>query len=272
MKETQEHYNKSTDATAIIERLRTAYPDGPTLFHLAPIDQLHTGGIKASQKIAKQIATYQPERVLDIGSGLGGLARVCLEEIAADYICLDFTHAFSVKNQRINQLLARPTSPLVITSDGQQLPFADCIFDVVLLQHSLLNMPSKESALAECLRVLKPGGHLVLHELVQDNSNDKLDFPTPWASSAESSHIEPESTLKETIARTGFQHIESVDCTAEALEWRARQLSKAQNNTAPVLTPADILGPEFSVMAHNLHQNLINQKVRIIELVASKPE
>lgn len=52
--------------------------------------------------------------------------------------------------------------------DAQDIPYDDDMFDVVTMAYGLRNMPKRELALQEILRVLKPGGQLVC-----------LDFSTP---------------------------------------------------------------------------------------------
>lgn len=52
--------------------------------------------------------------------------------------------------------------------DAQSIPYADASYDVITMAYGLRNMPERERALDEMLRVLKPGGQLVC-----------LDFSTP---------------------------------------------------------------------------------------------
>ena len=47
-------------------------------------------------------------------------------------------------------------------ADAQDLPFDDAAFDAVVCQFGMMFMPDKPRALAEALRVLKPGGRLLL--------------------------------------------------------------------------------------------------------------
>ena len=48
--------------------------------------------------------------------------------------------------------------------DAQDIPYADSTYDAVTMAYGIRNMPNREQALSEMLRVLKPGGSLVCLE------------------------------------------------------------------------------------------------------------
>jgi ubiquinone/menaquinone biosynthesis C-methylase UbiE len=55
-----------------------------------------------------------------------------------------------------------PVSP--IRASAEQLPFADAIFDTIIMTWTLCSIPNPVAALIEMRRVLKPGGKLVFVE------------------------------------------------------------------------------------------------------------
>ncbi|WP_415902460.1 class I SAM-dependent methyltransferase [Neptuniibacter sp. QD29_5] len=270
MTEVNKHYSQAFDGEQIIRQLHSSYPQGPTAFQLAPIDQLHIGGIKASKKLLQQIKLCRPNRVLDIGSGLGGLMRLIESELRINVIGLDITHEFNQTHQQISQLLPSFNTPKLVTSDAQQLPFCSDSFDLIIFQHSLLNIPNSQQALAECRRVLKPQGRLLLHEVIQGSNTDAMQFPVPWAREPSNSHLITQTDLESLLEQAGFNIQSYDDWSQEALAWRQKQLSKerqSQSETAAV-SPAMILGPEFKKMGHNVVKSLELDSIRIIELIA----
>ncbi|MEF9875633.1 MAG: class I SAM-dependent methyltransferase [Gordonibacter sp.] len=48
--------------------------------------------------------------------------------------------------------------------DAQNIPYADASYDAITMAYGIRNMPERERALSEMLRVLKPGGALVCLE------------------------------------------------------------------------------------------------------------
>jgi ubiquinone/menaquinone biosynthesis C-methylase UbiE len=56
----------------------------------------------------------------------------------------------------------------MLLGDATRLPTADASFDVVFLVTVLGEIPDRAAALAECHRVLKPGGVLSISEMFGD--------------------------------------------------------------------------------------------------------
>ena len=64
--------------------------------------------------------------------------------------------------------VARALCP-VVQGVGERLPFADGTFDLVYISHVLHHAADHHLVLAECIRVLRPGGRLFLIETVDDH-------------------------------------------------------------------------------------------------------
>lgn len=93
------------------------------------------------------------EQVLDVGCG-PGMYAASLREMLPDvrYYGLDFSAGMLAKH---------PLPRAVTVGDGQNLPFPDHHFDVVMANHMLYHVPDIERALEEFRRVLKPDGVLL---------------------------------------------------------------------------------------------------------------
>jgi demethylmenaquinone methyltransferase/2-methoxy-6-polyprenyl-1,4-benzoquinol methylase len=95
-------------------------------------------------------------RVLDVGSGTGRLGQAVLEaDPTRRVIGVDFTLAMLRQSSGAVQMAA---------GDAQQLPFADAQFDAVVSGFLVRNLADIERGLLEQVRVLKPGGTLVVLE------------------------------------------------------------------------------------------------------------
>lgn len=106
-------------------------------------------------------ATSQP-RVLDVATGSGRLPSTLLANpnfhgaiVAVDLARLMLREAV--------RSLGYPTDRVLISrQDGSHLAFPDEAYDAVACLEALEFMPDPRAALAECVRVLKPGGLLLV--------------------------------------------------------------------------------------------------------------
>lgn len=99
-------------------------------------------------------------RVLDAGCGSGGTAVSIAEETTLA-LGLDLSPRFSDSGIRLARE-KRVKNAAFTQADGLKMPFADGAFDVVLSHSVIEHLPSAETYLAECARVLRKGGRLYL--------------------------------------------------------------------------------------------------------------
>lgn len=100
------------------------------------------------------------------GPGLGYLSKLSNTLVAGDY-----SHAMvsQVKKHYGNRIR-------VEQFDAQNLPFQDGSLDVIIIFEALYYIPSADAFVAECKRVLRPGGVV----LVSNANKDLYDFnPSP---------------------------------------------------------------------------------------------
>ncbi|WP_386083321.1 class I SAM-dependent methyltransferase [Vreelandella sp. F11] len=265
-----DHYQRALRADEVLAQIDAHYPDGPTLHQLAPLDQLHIGGVAASARLLERLDPTTHVNVLDVGAGLGGLMRQGAA-LGFQMTGLDITHGFSVLNRALCSRVNQPDAPPLawVTGDAGALPFADNSFDAVLFQHSLLNMPDATRVIAQSRRVLRPGGQLVMHEVVSGPNVAHLRYPVPWAGASEHSHLLTLAELTQLLENGGFQ-LEHVDDWSEmALAWRQRQRQKEQTPRQAVLSPQWVFGERFLTMGKNLVDNLAQGAIKVVEIQAS---
>ncbi|HKK67558.1 MAG TPA: arsenite methyltransferase [Bacteroidales bacterium] len=105
--------------------------------------------------------------VLDLGSGAGNdcfVARTLVGE-TGKITGLDFTEEMTQK-ARQNLTKTGFTNIEFIQGDIEAMPLPDATFDVVISNCVLNLVPDKQKAFAEIHRVLKPGGHFCISDVV----------------------------------------------------------------------------------------------------------
>ena len=125
-------------------------------------DLMSAGLHRAWKRFAVEVARVRAgDRVLDVASGSGDLARLVVQR-GAEVVMTDINGAMLGRGRdRVADAgLLLPAAQC----DAERLPFASGAFDCVMIAFGLRNVTRKEAALAEMRRVLKPGGRLVVLE------------------------------------------------------------------------------------------------------------
>jgi ubiquinone/menaquinone biosynthesis C-methylase UbiE len=100
----------------------------------------------------------QPASLLDLGCGTGQLAaRLAAQWPRARVVGCDFSAGMLHR-----AAAARPAHLRLVQGDAGRLPFVAAAFDVVVCTEAFHWFPTPDEALAECFRVLRPGGRLLL--------------------------------------------------------------------------------------------------------------
>ena len=121
-------------------------------------DLLSLGRTKAWRKSTTKIIDPRPGmKILDLAAGTGSSPEP-LAAAGADVIPADFSEGMLEAGRKARPHLA------FTKADALNLPFANGEFDVATISFGLRNTQNTEKALAEMLRVVKSGGHLVVAE------------------------------------------------------------------------------------------------------------
>src|SRR5437660_8111333 len=97
-------------------------------------------------------------RVLDLAGGTGDIAGLFAERVGptGEVVLTDINGAMLASGR--DRLMNAGRIVPVVQCDAEKLPFRDSHFDRVSIAFGLRNVTNKDRALAEMLRVLKPGG------------------------------------------------------------------------------------------------------------------
>lgn len=101
-------------------------------------------------------------RVLDLGAGYGGSARYLAATYGCHVTCLNLSEVENERNRRMNEEQGLADLIEVIDGSFEDLSFHDNAFDLVWAQDTFLHSGDRTRALEEAVRVLRPGGELII--------------------------------------------------------------------------------------------------------------
>lgn len=144
-----------------------ADPDRPTPDALAPYDHFHGRGLEATLETAALMPARADDRILDIGSGIGGPARYVANRFRCHVTGIDLTPEFCEVARHLTALLKLEDRVTFAVGDALAMPFAAASFDGAYTMNTSMNIADKAAMYREIDRVLKPGGWLVLSEVAK---------------------------------------------------------------------------------------------------------
>ncbi len=120
--------------------------------------------------VAQDVARYgAAARILDIGTGPGHLLFAMQKLLpAAKLIGVDISSAMVAQAGRNLEKCGQNLQIEVKVADANALPFTDETFHCVVSTGSLHHWKDPVRALSEAHRVLKPGGHALIYDLVRE--------------------------------------------------------------------------------------------------------
>jgi sarcosine/dimethylglycine N-methyltransferase len=140
--------------------------EGLTEEVLQNYDQDHFGGLDAVDVLAVKAGIDRSSHILDVCSGMGGPARYLESRIGCRVTGLDLTPSRHQSAIRLTELVGLQHRVDFRHGSALAMPFADASFDVVIGQEAFAHVPDKPRLIAECVRVVKPGGRIAFTDIM----------------------------------------------------------------------------------------------------------
>jgi cyclopropane fatty-acyl-phospholipid synthase-like methyltransferase len=204
---------------------------------LAGLDQLHAGAAPATQHLLEALALTDGMTLLDVGSGIGGPARLAAARTGCRVTGIDLSPDFVDLAQRLTARVGLSGSVRFDIGSATALPYEDASFDRAMLDHVGMNISDKAAVFTEVRRVLTPGGLFAVYEQMRTGDGE-LTYPLPWAEDERSSFVEWRERYAELLGASGFD--------VELDEDQRAAIAAAGPPGPGALTPADVFGPGFA--------------------------
>jgi ubiquinone/menaquinone biosynthesis C-methylase UbiE len=133
-------------------------------------DQDHFGGLAATDALARHAKINESTHVLDLCCGLGGPARYLAYHHGCRVTGVDMNTDRLAGAVRLTERTKLQDRVLFHHANALQTGLADETFDVIVSQEAFCHIPNKKTLIAECVRLLKPGGRIVYTDILARNS------------------------------------------------------------------------------------------------------
>lgn len=179
---------------------------------LETIDQLHYLGLAAIESALKALDLAPGQRVLDVGAGLGGPARVLADRSGCSVTAVEL-------QADLNEMAAELTERCGLSAliehrcaDILDLAPEDGRFDALVSWLCFLHIDDKPALLAHCHKLLKPSALIY----IEDFTLERMPSPREQAILSEDVYCRSLLSAAEyaaTLDQTGFELIEQHDMT-----------------------------------------------------------
>jgi ubiquinone/menaquinone biosynthesis C-methylase UbiE len=237
---------------------------------LAPIDHFHGRGVLATGELVALLAPRPGERLLDIGSGVGGPARWIAARCGCHVTGVDLTPAFCEAARALNEACGMADRVTIIEGSALDLPVPDGAFDRAYSQNVIMNIADKQRFYREAFRALRPGGLLALSNVCAGEAGEPY-FPVPWATTRDTSFLATVVQTHADLIGAGFDIVSLQDTTETHKEAATREMARLESAELPRLSPHLIMGERLREMRINSLRGLADSRVRLIEVLAKKP-
>jgi SAM-dependent methyltransferase len=258
-----QHYTHGRLEQTILEALTATGADIAHLVpaDLAPVDEFHIGGLQATAEFAAQLEIAPGASLLDIGCGLGGASRYFAHQHGCRVTGVDLTPEYVAVAAALAARVGLSGMVTYRQGSALALPFAAAMFDGVYMLHVGMNIEDKGMVFAEARRVLKRGGVFGIYDVMREGDGD-LDFPVPWAATAESSFVSSPAVYRRLLEAAGFAVHKERSRRDFALEFFRQLRARAANADGPAPLGLHILmgtttPQKVANMINNLQRGLI---------------
>jgi SAM-dependent methyltransferase len=240
----EEHYSAQDIEARILAALRAAGLDPSQRLSpeaLGALDHFHTGGLRASRELLDLVPVRATHRVLDIGAGLGGPARLLASGSGCRVACLDMSADYCAAAALLNRLTGLDDRVEVHQGSALDLPYAAASFDVVWMQNVGMNIADKRRLYGEIRRVLAPGGVFAFQEMAA-GSGPVSRFPLPWAAGPADSFLLSVDDMRQLLRECGLVEERLEDTSAAHLARTAANATPAPPGQLSLAAYVDDLG------------------------------
>ncbi len=235
---------------------------------LAPVDEFHIGGRLATEPLVRALQLSDGKHAVDLGCGLGGPARFIAATTGASVTGVDLTQEFVETGRVLNEWTGLADRVNLVQGSILDLPLEPQTMDAAYMIHVGMNIADKAGIARQAARVLKPGGLFTIYDVMQVGDGE-MDYPAPWAASADQSALAAPEAYEAALNTAGFDVVDRIDRTAFARKFFA-DLAAAQDRAdgPPPLGLHLVMGDDTALKVRHMVRNIEAGRIAPIEIHA----
>jgi ubiquinone/menaquinone biosynthesis C-methylase UbiE len=241
-----------------------------TVDDLAPVDEFHIGGRRATEELFRQLEPAPAQHLLDIGCGLGGPARFAADRYQCRVSGVDLTRDYVEAGNALCQWLGLDDRVVLHHANALSMPFADGTFSAAYMLHAGMNIEDKARLFREVAHVLQARARFAIYDVMRTGEGD-LRYPLPWATVPESNAVATPEQYQDALYAAGFELLSQRSRRDFALSYFARLQSQMAAADGPgPLGMHTLMGERRQRQVPNMVANISNGLIAPFEMIAQK--
>ncbi|MDQ4069554.1 MAG: methyltransferase domain-containing protein [Actinomycetota bacterium] len=163
-----------------------------------------------SLEVGDLAALRRDERVIDVGCGLGGPARIYVSQYNVDVVGTNLSPNQAASARQLNERAPALRNRILIIDHDCRERFPDPAYDCVISLNMIYHVDDKEAMLRHAREALRPAGRLVIDDWMLTNQGD-VEAQDELERHFSSRHFAVPIVLEAMLERCGFEIVEIVD-------------------------------------------------------------